>query len=557
MILKEWLNMPETRYGTMRIIRWLWLACRGNRIQAALNASIGLFQVGVGLAQVWAVKHAIDVASGVAGGSVYAAVGLIGALLLSDFLLMMGSVWVRSIFGVKARNRMQQQMLDRLLRSEWTGRQQRHSGDIINRLQYDVGEVIGFLTETIPNALSVTAMFVGAFVCLFSMDRLLALVTVFILPVFMAVSKVYVRHMRRITRQVRDTDSRIQSILQETIQHSILLKTLECCPRMLAKLKRSHVELRRNVIRRTSYSVFSNFVLSLGFASGYLVAFLWAALRMSGGSLSFGGMTAFLQLVNKIQSPAHSLMKLIPAFVGVLTAAERLMELEESPLEEQGSPTVYDHPCGVRLVGVTYSYSPDRHEVIDNLDFDFAPGTCTAVLGETGAGKTTLIRLVLALIRPQSGRVEIYDEIGCREVSPPLRCNMTYVPQGNTLMSGTIRDNLLLGNPDATDTQLFEALRKCCAGFVADLPHGLDTLCAEQGGGLSEGQAQRIAIARALLRDRPVMLLDEATSALDPDTECRLLQNLLSDRSKTVICVTHRPAVADRCDLTLRMKRYV
>lgn len=555
MKLKKLLRVPDTRYTTSQISVWLWRAWRGNRIQAALNAAMGLVQVGVSLAQVWAVKHAIDVASGAAGGSIYMAVGLMGALILCDFALGIGGVWVRNILGIKAQNRMQQHMLDRILRSEWEGKEARHSGDVLNRLGFDVNNVINFLTETIPSALSVLAMFVGAFVYLFSMDRVLALVTVAIIPVFVVVSKIYVRQMRRLTRLVRDSDSRVQSVLQETIQHRMLIKTLEGGPEMVGKLEHTQCELRHNVVRRTVCSVFSNFVLNFGFVMGYLVAFLWAAVRLSGGTLTFGGMTAFLQLVNKIQSPARSLTKLVPAFVSVFTAAERLMELEESPLEEQGDPVFFDAPCGVRLRGVTYAYSDGQRNVIENLDFDFTPGSCTAVLGETGAGKTTLVRMILALIRPQRGSVEIYNGVSGREMSPRMRCNLVYVPQGNTLMSGTIRDNLRLGRIDATDGQMLGALEMSCADFVADLPLGLDTVCAERGGGLSEGQAQRIAIARALLRDRPVMLLDEATSALDPETECRLLRNLLADHTKTVIFITHRPAVMEYCDRTLKIER--
>ena len=192
--------------------------------------------------------------------------------------------------------------------------------------------------------------------------------------------------------------------------------------------------------------------------------------------------------------------------------------------------------------------------VIDHLSFDFRPGTCTAILGETGAGKTTLVRLILALIRPKSGQVNIYDQHKAEEISPLHRCNFVYVPQGNTLLSGTIRDNLLIARPSATDDDLWRVLHLVCGDFVADLPRGLDTVCTEAGGGLSEGQAQRIAIARALLRGRSIMLFDEATSALDPDTERQLLQNILSDKQKTVIFITHRPAVVDYCDQVLRVE---
>ena len=550
------LKVPHNKYSTAEIFRWLWRAWRGNRLQAVLNATVGLLDVVVSLASVWAVQHAIDVASHVRPGSIFWAVALMGGLILCDFALNISAVWIRNLLGIKAQNRMQQRMLDRMLRSEWHGRERLHSGDVLNRLEFDVSNVVTFLTETIPSTLSTLALFVGAFCYLCSMDWRLALLIVFMIPLFVLVSKVYVRQMRKLTRQVRDSDSKVQSVLQETIQHRMLIKTLESDATMVSRLENTQRELRHKVVRRTAFSVFSNLVLNFGFALGYLVAFAWAALRMSRHTLTFGGMTAFLQLVNKIQSPARQLTKLVPAFVSVFTAAERLMELEEDPLEEQGDPILLPPPCGLRLNNVSYAYDAADGNVIEQLSFDFTPGSCTAVLGETGAGKTTLVRLLLALLHPQQGSIEIYDRQGRRmALSPLMRANFVYVPQGNTLMSGTIRDNLRLGRLSATDEEMHEALHQSCADFVFDLPDGLDTYCTEQGGGLSEGQAQRIAIARALLRNRSIMLFDEATSALDPETERKLLQNILTRHDKTVIFITHRTAVIDYCDQTLTIHK--
>ena len=585
--LKALLQVPSSHYGSKEIFRWLWAAWRGNRLQAVLNAAIGLVDVVVSLLQVSAVKHAIDVASGTEHSNLYVAVGIMGALILSDFALNIAAVWVRNLLGIKAQNRMQQAMLDRILRSEWRGRERMHSGDVLNRLEFDVNNVVTFLTETIPSALSVLAMFIGAFFYLFSMDWLLSIVTVAILPIFLAMSKIYVRQMRNLTRMVRDWDSKVQSTLQETIQHRMLIKTLESDQVMVERLEDTQSELRRRVVNRTKFSVFSNLMVNFGFALGYLIAFLWAAVRMSMHTLSFGGMTAFLQLVNKIQNPARNLAKLIPAFVSVFTAAERLMELEEDPLEEQGDPIWVKAPCGLRLSHVSYAYDKVGGNVIDDLSFDFRPGTCTAVLGETGAGKTTIIRLLLALVKPQKGEIKIYEAspqnlqaspqpLPEREglsnshsyaqiLTPLHRCNFVYVPQGNTLLSGTIRDNLLLGKLDATEEEMKTVLHLSCADFVFELPDGLDTVCSEQGGGLSEGQAQRIAIARSLLRAYPseqlgrpgssILVFDEATSALDPDTEQQLLQNILSRHDKTVIFITHRMAVTKYCDQVLKIEK--
>jgi len=552
--LIERLHNPESKFGVRQILCWLWLVLRGNRRQVVLNASLGLMGVGCSLLMVWAMQRTIDIAAGVRSGSLFGGVAIMGLIIVCEFALNISKVWIKNILGVKAQNRMQQQMLDSLLRAEWRGKDRYHSGDIINRLEQDVQTVVSFVTETLPTTLSTVTLFVGAFFYLMQMDFWLACITVAILPLFILVSRIYVAQMRKYTRRVRNSDSQVQSLLTETVQNRMLIKTLEAGDRMLDRLGDTQTALRQHVRQRTKFSIASNLFVNGGFSLGYLVAFLWGAVRMSAHTITFGQMTAFLQLVFRIQGPARDLTRLAPAFVGVFTAAERLMELREAPQEQQGESVQMPSPCGVRLEAVSYTYEEGGEPVVSNLSFDFRPGTCTAVLGETGAGKTTLVRLILALIRPQQGRVEVYADGCSHAVSPLLRCNFVYVPQGNTLLSGTIRDNLLMGCPDATDDELWRVLSLVCGDFVATLPQGLDTVCTEAGGGLSEGQAQRIAIARALLRNRSIMLFDEATSALDPDTERQLLENILSDHSKTVIFITHRPAVVDYCDQVLRVE---
>ncbi|MDE6011147.1 MAG: ABC transporter ATP-binding protein/permease [Prevotella sp.] len=555
--LRSILEIPDNKYTVRQISCWLWKALQGNRLQAVLNAGIGLLGVGLGLVSVWAMQRAIDTASGVRDGSILWAVGVMALLILGEFALGISRVWIRNILGVKAQNRMQQHILARLLRSEWRGREAMHSGDVINRLEDDVKTVVTFLTETLPSTLSTVAMFVGAFIYLFRMDIWLAVITVGILPLFISVSRIYMVYMRRYSRKVRDCDSMVQALLTETMQHRMLVKTMEADQQMLERLDTIQTTLHSWVRKRTIFSVGSNFFLNVGFSLGYLVAFLWGAFRLSAGTLTFGGMTAFLQLVSRIQGPARDLSRLLPAFVSVFTAAERLMELAEIPEEEQGDALVLSAPCGICFERVTFSYgAPGQQPVLQDATFDFPPGTCTAILGETGSGKTTLIRLLLALVRPQQGRIVIYSgldkKVGEEQLLSPLhRCNFVYVPQGNTLLSGTLRENLLLGNPHATDEQMHEALRLACADFVDALPDGLDATFTEQGGGLSEGQAQRIAIARALLRPGSIMLLDEATSALDTETERKVLENILREKQRTVIFVTHRTAVVDYCDHTI------
>ncbi len=553
--LKNLLRIPETKYSTKEIYAWLWLAWKGNRTQAMINAIIGLLGVMVSLTVVWGMQHAIDVSSHVISGSIVMAVVVLGILFFADFGLHVASIWVRNLLGIKAQNRMQQQLLDRMLRSEWKGRDSYHSGDVLNRLEFDVTNVVTFLTETIPYSLSTLTLFIGAFTYLALMDWRLAIVIIAMVPFFILLSRVYVRQMRRLVKDVRTSDSKVQSVLQESIQHRVLIKTLESDDFIVNRLETTQNKLRKKVVKKTKFSIFSSTVLQFGFVLGYLIAFAWAAFRLSAGTLTFGGMTAFLQLVNKIQSPARQLTQLVPAFVSVFTAAERLMELEEVPLEKQGDAIELEAPCGIKLNNISYQYFDADTPVIKDLSFDFHPGSCTAVLGETGSGKTTLIRILLALLKPTSGSVEIYGREERMELNPLMRTNFVYVPQGNTLMSGTIRENLKMGKENATEEEMNKALKKSCADFVLNLPNGLDTVCSEQGGGLSEGQAQRIAIARSLLRDKSIMIFDEATSALDPETEKQLLKNILAHHDKTVIFITHRPAVVEYCNQVLTIEK--
>ena len=543
----------KTKHGTKAIAKWLWQVWRGNRRQAILNVCAGIAGVILSLLFVNTMQRSIDIASGAEEGSLYLWVSAMAVIMFAEFGVNISRIWIKNILGIKAQNEMQRQMLDRLLRAEWKGRDRHHSGDITNRLENDVSTVVTFLTETLPNMLSTLLMFLGAFTYLCLMDYMLALITVGMLPIFLLLSRIYISKMRKYTRRIRNFDSKVQSILQETVQNRMLIKTLECGDMVINRLDNRQINLRHHVKRRTRFSVLSNVTLHGGFAIGFLIAFLWSTYRLSQHAITFGAMTAFLQLVNRIQTPAKDLTRLAPAFVAVLTAAERLIELEEMPQEEDGENISLPSPCGIKLCNVSFGYDDGDENIIDNLSFDFPPGSCTAVLGETGAGKTTLIRLLLGLLKPKYGTITIYNDEQNHNMSALMRCNMVYVPQGNTLMSGTIRDNLLMADPNATDHDMMDALHTACADFVAELPEGLYTTIDEKGGGLSEGQSQRITIARALLRKRSIMLFDEATSALDPETEKMLLTNILKNKEQTIIFITHRMAVLEYCDKRLNM----
>ena len=545
---------------TIQTLRWFVRTSRGIRLRSIANTLTGVIGVGLDFAFIWATKRCIDTATHQTEGSLTESALLLGAVMASIIALGFARNWLAAILGVQSTNKIQRRMFETVLGSVWLGRDRQHTGDTMNRLDRDVRDVTSVISNTLPQALVVTCRLIGAFVFLCVYDARLACVLMVITPLFIVLSKFYVRRMRALTRDIRKTDSEIQSIMQESLQHRIMLKTMEQEDGVVERLGLTQQSLSDQIRYRTRFSSVSNALVNIGFAGGYLVAFLWGAWRLEQGLITYGMMLAFIQLVGQIQGPFRDITRFIPTLISSLTAGERLMELEQLPQEETCEAIRFKGGCGIRLKDLSYAYDEDYRLIIDRLSYDFPPGSITAVLGETGSGKTTLIRLILALLPPLKGRVEFYDGDVSTKASPGTRCNLVYVPQGNSLLSGTVRSNLLLGRPDATEREMWDALELAEAGFVKESDEGLDMPVGESGLGLSGGQAQRIAIARALLRPGRVLLLDEATSALDEETETRVLDNLMgrnadSPTPYTVICVTHRPAVTAHCNQMLRLKR--
>lgn len=528
------------------VIRYLVLTIRNCRLLVFMALLLGILEVIVSLLQVWTVKRVIDSASINTGESIIRSIGILTLLIVLGFALTAFSTWVGNIEGTRAKNNMRQRILHKLLLSKDSGKL--HSGDIVNRIEIDVSTIINFVGYKIPESASGLIMFAAAMVCLYHLDHYLPILVFGVIVISLAISRIYIKKMHKLIKDVRESEGNIQAVIQDSIQNRSLLKVLEATQTIAERFSFVQSNLFGNMKRSTSFSIRASAIVSAGESFVYILTFLWAALRMSAGTLTFGGMTAFLQLINKVYRPLRNLYGILPSFVGAVTSAERLMEMENWDKELNDNPIKMDGPCGIMLDNVSFRYDDSSEDVISNLSFDFRPGTSTALIGKTGTGKTTILRLLVALAVPQKGHVRVYNEKESFETSLSLRCNFIYVPQGNTLMHGTIRDNLLLGNPSATDEEIYEMLHVCCADFVRSIPNGLDTLCHENGGGLSEGQAQRIAIARGLLHGGEILILDEVTSALDEETTKKLLDNLFENYAdRTLIFATHDTLVIERC----------
>ena len=528
------------------VIRYLVLTIRNCRLLVFMALLLGILEVIVSLLQVWTVKRVIDSASINTGESIIRSIGILTLLIVLGFALTAFSTWVGNIEGTRAKNNMRQRILHKLLLSKDGGKL--HSGDIVNRIEIDVSTIVNFVGYKIPESASGLIMFAAAMVCLYHLDHYLPILVFGVIVISLAISRLYIKKMHKLIKDVRKSESNIQAVIQDSIQNRSLLKVLEATQTIAERFSFVQSNLFGNMKKSTSFSIRASAIVSAGESFVYILTFLWAALRMSAGTLTFGGMTAFLQLINKVYRPLRNLFGILPSFVGAVTSAERLMEMESWDKELNYNPIKMDGPCGIMLDNVSFRYDGSSEDVISNLSFDFRPGTSTALIGKTGTGKTTILRLLVALAVPQKGHVRVYNEKESFETSSSLRRNFVYVPQGNTLMHGTIRDNMLLGNPSATDEEIYEMLHVCCADFVRSLPNGLDTLCHENGGGLSEGQAQRIAIARGLLHGGEILILDEVTSALDEETTKELLDNLFENYAdRTLIFATHDPLVIERC----------
>ncbi len=538
---------------TRECIEWLWRASGGVRLRVLVCSIVGGLHVAASLAFVWVCKSLIDAVTTDAGEPLTWYIVAMAGCMLMQTILSAVETRVTSHADILLKNRLRHKLFSGLMESRWDGKESFHTGDSLNRVMEDVRVAGESITKSVPAVIISAVQFVAAFLFLFAMNRDLAWVIPGLMLAMLLISRSYIRKMRKMNRDIRTTESSMQSLMQESLQHRVVIHTLEKTPYITDSLADQQEDLRGQVMDKTDYSIFARSMVQIGFAAGYAAAFLWGVFGIRNGTATFGMMTAFLQLVGQIQRPIMNLSRQLPSLINSLTSAERLTEVSSLPAEQKGESIDLGPSVGVRFDDVSYTYPDVASPVFAGLSHDFRPGTATAVVGETGAGKSTMMRLMLALLTPDKGKVTLYSG---QEVpaSPQTRCNIVYVPQGNTLMSGSIRDNLLLGDPSASDEELWNVLHLAAADFVSELPEGLDIMCGEKGAGLSEGQAQRVCIARSLLRKGAVLLLDEPTASLDPQTEETLLRRLSdSAAGRTLILVTHREAAASLCDEVVRL----
>ena len=539
--MRNFKSCIKTLFDFSRVSRGRMLVC----------VFIGLIGVSASLAFVAVCKTLVDIATGAIDKPIMPYVlAMIGIMLLQLFLRVSYN-YLEGVNSIQTQIKIRRALYAHVLGSQWDGREAFHSGDAINRLEQDVSMIVDFCCSRLPSILVTLFQLLATSCYLLMLAPKLLWILLVLMVVAILGSRLFFNTLRSLTNAIRTKDSTIQAHLQETLQNRIVVLTITGAKRMVERLAWLQKNLYGDTIKRLNYGAIARTFMSLGFTSGYAVAFLWGIFGIRNGVVTFGMMTAFLQLVGQVQRPVASLAKVIPNFIRTLTSVERLMDLQDLPLEKETDNQYIAEVPEIEVRQLVFSYPDQQKKVFDGFSTCFPAGKLSAIIGETGAGKSTLTRLLLALLKPKSGEILI----GGLPADVNLRCNFMYVPQGNSLFSGTIRDNLLMAKPDATEDEMKEVLHRAVADFVLNLPDGLDSSCSERGGGLSEGQAQRIAIARGLLHEGNILILDEATSAVDAETEKQLLQNLKQHYhgKKTILFISHREAVVAEADAVVQI----
>ena len=534
--------------------RWVLGYVRRYRAVVAIHILLGVLSTAMGLGTSVASKYLIDAVTGYRSGLIGRAAAAMAGMLLLSILLRSVSSRVGARINIRVQNEIQAEVYHRVLETAWEPLEQLRPGDLLNRLSGDVGVVAGSVTGFAPGLISGTVQFLGALAIMLWFDPTMALIALIAVPVSAVFSRLLVGRMREHNKQMKAISSDMMSFYEDSLNNITSIKGFDITGLFYRRMLRLQERYRTEYLDYNRFSVRTSAFLSLMGTAVSAGCFGWGVYRLWSGAITYGSLTMFLQLASALSSSFSALISLVSSAISISTSAGRVMAVTELPAEPSGEAPDTLREVSVSLAGVGFSYQ-NGERVLTDVNFRAGPDELVALTGPSGEGKTTMLRLLLGLIAPQEGRAELCCGGRRYPLSAATRCAFAYVPQGNSMFAGTIRDNLRLTAPDADDEALWAVLRAACADeFVSALPQGLDYAVGGRGKGLSEGQAQRLAIARALLRSAPVLLLDEATSALDEATEERLLQSLMtSPYVHTCIFVTHRPGTAAICTRRYRV----
>ena len=526
----------------------------------ALNAFIGVYNT------VYA-KELVDAAvKGVQGGSLdevfrYALLYFgITAVQILTIVLANNSVF---IVETKLGMQIKSSLFYSMLKKEYSDISAYHSGELMNRITADVGVVTSAIVTIIPSLVFFIVKIVGIFYILLSIDLWFALVFVIGGALIMFVASLFKPITKRLHKDVQEKEGKVRSFMQEGLGSILMVKTFGAQEKMRASADDLQSISYRSKRKKNIFNIITGTGMTALFTLAYVWGLGWGAYMLFYGAISYGILMQITSLIGQIRTPIQGLTSIFPTYFTALASAERIMEIENIPDEPELHSDVdiaelYDKMDSIHFDAISFAF--DRDSILEDTSLTVKKGDFIAVRGISGIGKSTLMKLLLSVYQPLSGEIYVRTDTQKLNVDKSLRKLFAYVPQGNFLLSGTLRENIAFVAPDATDEDIYKAAKVACADeFIGELPEGLDTVIAERGGGLSEGQVQRVAIARALLTGAPVILLDEATSALDEATEARLLQNLRAMKNKTCIIISHKKAAFDICDksVTIANKKII
>lgn len=498
-------------------------------------------------------KRIID--TSVRGANVMFYIGAYVVVVLISQLLTVVSSLVSVMLNERFSFGIRKQLYEKIIHSHWMNVRKYHTGDLMTRLTSDAGNIADGIIYTIPGIIQLVVELLVTFCTLFYFEPLLAVLALLIAPIAALVSMIVGRKLKRLQVKVQQSEAAYRSYLQESLANLLVVKSFANEDYAVDRLVDLREERFQWVLKKNRLSVVSTTIMGLSFQFGYIAAYTVGAIQLSRNVISYGTMSLFITLVNRVQAPILGLAQNLPKVVSILASAGRIIELQELEEEERAESNIHTEQIGVEVKDVSFGYVPSEH-VLQGANLTIQPGEFVAIVGESGIGKTTLIRLIMSFMSNYSGSITFTNPQGETETANALtRQFISYVPQGNTLFSGTIRENIHMGALQATEEEMIEALKMASAyDFVMELPNGIDTVIGERGHGISEGQAQRIAIARALVRKAPFLILDEATSSLDEKTELAVLQGIqnLTPRP-TCLLITHRRSVLDYCDREIQL----
>ena len=548
---------------------WIWMGTYMKRywLSIAFYIALGLLGVGMGLAFSVAQKNLINAVTDPAKAlqPVLMAAVLVISMAVMQIFINAGASWVSTRINIRVVNEIREDIFNRIISTRWEALTSYHSGDIINRLEGDVNTIAGGAIGFIPNVITRLAQFIGALVIILMHEPTMAVFAFFSAPILMITGRPMMKIMRKHNEKMRDINGRILSFNEEVFQNIQLVKAFGMGATYCKNLRGLLSEYRTIRLKYNRVTIAMSVVMGfIGLIAGYS-CYGWGVYCLFDNRIDYGTMTLFISLTGSLSSTFSALVSMIPSAVTTATAAGRVMEITKLPAEndeEAEAATRLRELAmreGVRIhfKDISFNYNKSDMTVLDKVSFDVGPGQVVAFVGPSGGGKTTVLRLMLSLVAPREGSITIESPDGglSLPVSDSTRRLCAFVPQGNSIFSGTIESNFRAVNPEATDEEIENALKVADAwGFVSALPEGIHSKLGERGGNLSEGQLQRLSIARAILRNAPILIMDEATSALDVDTEARVLKNLMTENPNRICLITtHRASMLEYSDIVFRV----